>query len=68
MTLTSIKTAIAKPGKFLIPLVAASALALAGCAGEGNKQTGGTLGGVWAINADATIRNNTCRANNIITF
>ena len=46
MTLTSIKTAIAKPGRFLIPLVAASALALAGCAGQGNKQTGGTLVGV----------------------
>jgi len=48
MTLTSIKTAIAKPGKFLIPLVAASALALAGCAGQGDKQTGGTLVGAAA--------------------
>jgi surface antigen len=37
-----------KPGKFLIPLVAASALALAGCAGQGDKQTGGTLVGAAA--------------------
>tara|TARA_R110000868_G_scaffold64985_7_gene195039 strand:- start:4363 stop:4845 length:483 start_codon:yes stop_codon:yes gene_type:complete len=34
--------------KFMIPLVAASALALAGCAGQGQKQTGGTLVGAAA--------------------
>lgn len=37
-----------KPGKFLIPLVAASALVLAGCEGQGGKQTGGTLIGAAA--------------------
>ena len=45
---TSMKRATMKPGKFLIPLVAASALALAGCAGQGDKQTGGTLVGAAA--------------------
>lgn len=30
---------------------------------EGFTVTGGTLGGVWAINADATIRNNIIRGN-----
>ena len=34
--------------KYLIPLVAASALALAGCAGQGQKETGGTLVGAAA--------------------
>lgn len=34
--------------KFMIPLVAASALALAGCEGQGQKQTGGTLVGAAA--------------------
>jgi surface antigen len=37
-----------KIAKFMIPLVAASALALAGCAGQGQKQTGGTLVGAAA--------------------
>lgn len=48
MRRTTIKAAAAKPGKFLIPLVAASALVLAGCAGQGDKQTGGTLVGAAA--------------------
>lgn len=42
------KAIAAKPGKFLIPLVAASALVLAGCAGQGQKETGGTLVGAAA--------------------
>jgi surface antigen len=37
-----------KVTKFMIPLVAASALVLAGCAGQGQKQTGGTLVGAAA--------------------
>jgi surface antigen len=48
MNFTAMKASAAKPGKFLIPLVAASALALAGCAGQGDKQTGGTLVGAAA--------------------
>jgi surface antigen len=34
--------------KYLIPLIAASALTLAGCAGQGQKETGGTLVGAAA--------------------
>jgi surface antigen len=34
--------------KFIIPLVAASALVLAGCSGQGQKQTGGSLVGAAA--------------------
>ena len=37
-----------KVTKFMIPLVAASALVLAGCSGQGQKQTGGTLVGAAA--------------------
>lgn len=37
-----------KYSKYLIPLAAASALVLAGCSGQGQKQTGGTLVGAAA--------------------
>ena len=37
-----------KTNKFMIPLVAASALVLTGCLGQGQKQTGGTLVGAAA--------------------
>lgn len=48
MNFTAITAIAAKPGRFLIPLVAASALALAGCGGPNDKQTGGTLVGAAA--------------------
>jgi len=37
-----------KVTKFMIPLVAAAALVLTGCSGQGQKQTGGTLVGAAA--------------------
>jgi surface antigen len=48
--------------KFMIPLVAASALALAGCAGQGQKQTGGTLAGAWIGNKVGTSLDNADKA------